>query len=188
MRFIDSVLRVLCVCRDIAAACLVIEADCYGFLGARLGLEALHRIKPEESGENVGREAAYGDIVFHYGIVVFYACGADAVFGAFELYLQVFEVFVGFEVGVCLMDGVDVYAEGAVCGFKLGHVGALAVRSAKGLYSVLCSHQRVLCLLYGGSQSAGAHSGDVGQGAAFVFGVTLDGVHQVGDEVETTLV
>lgn len=145
-----------------------IEVDIDSVFGAFGGFKHGALIKTEEASDDGSGEAADGDIVVFGDGVVFFAGEADAIFGAFELVIELEEGFGGFDFGVGF-DGDEEAGEGRVEGVG-GFDLARDVSAGFGL-------------------GPGAASfGDGGEGGLFEVGAALDGADEVGDEVEAALV
>lgn len=76
-----------------------------GFLAAFFCFEIRTLLKSEHAGNDVLRETADAGVVFASCFVEFPAFHADAVFGSFQLCLQLLKILVGFQVWIIFRDG-----------------------------------------------------------------------------------
>lgn len=92
---------------------LEVEFNFDGFVAAFRSCEIAFLFEAADAGYDVVGEAANGFVVGGYGVVEAATLGGDAVFGAFELHLEVAEALRCGEFWVTLDDDVKAAAEGA---------------------------------------------------------------------------
>ena len=128
------------------------------------------------AGIEEGGEGADGGVVLLDGVVESAALDGDAVFGAFELGLQLGEILGGVELGIIFGDGKDPH-DGSAEFFlgllelrEFGGVGRGGVGVDAGVFGL------------------GAGFGNVFERGFFEVGSALDGLDEVGNEVQPALV
>src|SRR3989344_4765567 len=83
-----------------------LEADLHGFpRGSFLQLKKLSLLEAKEARDDIAGEGLYSSVEVAHHCVVKAARLLDLVFGIGELALELEEVGVGFEVGICLGHG-----------------------------------------------------------------------------------
>ena len=142
-----------------------------GTFSASGGLfEVFGRVEAAAGGDEAGEEAVHQRVVRLHLFVVAFAGHVDAVFGAFQLRLQVEKVLVGFEIGIVA---------------RPRRSGARVRRpSSFGLAAVLASRRGYWC---GGFDFDLAHFragfGHFVEHFFFVRGVAFDRGHEIGNQI-----
>ena len=134
------------------------------------GGEALFLLKTEEAGEEVHGKGAHHDVVGPYLLVVEFAPFIDAIFRAFELGLELAEIFGRLQVGIVFCHGEE---------------------ATEGLREFTLRRHLFGCGLAGIDgylRGLGAGSDHAFEGFAFVLGIALDGGDEVWDEVGAALI
>ena len=138
------------------------------------GGEALFLLKTEEAGEEVHGKGAHHDVVGPHLLVVEFAPFVDAIFRAFELGLELAEIFGRLQVGI-----VFCHSEQTSEGLREFTLRLLESRHLFG-----CG----LAGIDGYLRGLGAGSDHAFEGFAFVLSISPDRAHQVGDQVGAALV
>ena len=153
-----------------------VEFDGGSGLGGGVGFEVGLVFVAHDAGDEEGGEGVEGGVIFADGVVEAAAFDGDAVFGAFELGLEVAEILAGFEVGVAFGD--DEKAGEGVGELALGLLEFLEFGGVVGGVGGVD----------GDFADGGAGVGDGFEGGFFEVGGAGDGLDEVGDEVGAALV
>ena len=138
------------------------------------GGEALFLLKTEEAGEEVHRKGAHHDVVGPYLLVVEFAPFVDAIFRAFELGLELAEIFGRLQVGIVFCHGEE----------STESLREFTLRLLESRHLFGCG----LAGIDGYLRGLGAGSDHTFEGFAFVLGIALDGGDEVWDEVGAALI
>ena len=142
----------------------LLELDGRCLAGSFGGLEALALLKLEDAGKDDGREGLDGVVVAKHAVVVALTRVAHLVLGVLERGLELRKVGVRLKIGV-----------------SLGHGEELAQRTGQ---HVVRFHLGLGC---GGTHGGVARVDHGGKRVLLVFGVALDGLDQVRDQVVAAL-
>ena len=152
----------------------MLEFDFRSFLAAFFSFEVRFSVEAEDAGDDVVWEFADIGVVVLSDFVELFALDGNSVLGAFQLALEVEEVLVGFEVGVCFFDGHETAERAAEVALRLLELSHCLLVEIAGVDGNACGF--------------GASLDDGSKGLALVGGVAFDGGDEVGDEVGTALV
>ena len=144
-----------------------------------LSLEHILAIETEQPCKNIAGETEHHLIIDLNSLIIAHPLCCNAVFSAFKLSLQVHEILIGLQVGICLAHRVDINVERT---FQR----TLALLESLDILLRL-SRSHLVGLVIGLSQTC-TGIGNTLKCLALMGGISLDGVDKVGNQVGTALV